>query len=203
MGVRSTTRLFACLLMLWLFSACDSFRTAGHFASGRRAFLANNHEEALGHFQKVSKNKPGYVFTASNYREGVWTYVGRCQYYLGRFADARQSLEHAIIADSDDYLARIFLGLTLARQGDGINGATEMQRGLAGLNAWIDYENSRDPSKSFWDPNREIRKEITSSLAMVSRNNPDRQKLIETVEWIGLKMEYEIEQVRRDERRAR
>lgn len=189
--------------MLWLFSACESFRTAGQFASGRRAFLAKNYEEALGHFHKVSKTKPGYVFTASNYREGVWTYIGRCQYYLGRFADARQSLEHAISADNDDYLARIFLGLTLARQEDRINGVREMERGLAGLNGWIEYENSRNPSKSLWDPNLEIRKEITSSLAMISRKEPDRQKLIELVEWIGLKMEYEIEQVRRDERRAR
>jgi hypothetical protein len=47
--------------MLWFFSACDSFRTAGQFASGRRAFLTKNYQEALGHFQKVTDKNPNYV----------------------------------------------------------------------------------------------------------------------------------------------
>jgi len=187
--------------MVWLISACDSFRTSGQFASGRRAFLVKNYEVALGNFQKVADKNPGYVFTSSNYREGVWTYLGRCQYYLGKFAEAQHSLERAVAADGDDHMARVFMGLTLARQGDDTNGFREMERGLKGLEEWIEYENSRDPAKSFWDPGHQIRKEIASGLAMIFGKTPDRHKLIESAEWIGLKMEDEIDQVRRDKRR--
>ncbi len=93
--------------MLWLFSACDSFRTAGQFASGRRAFLVKNYEEALRHFQKVADKKPDYVFTSGYFCESVWTYLGRCQYHLGKLADARFSFDRALVAVNDDYLGRV------------------------------------------------------------------------------------------------
>jgi tetratricopeptide (TPR) repeat protein len=188
--------------MIWFFSACDSFRTSGQFASGRRAFLVKNYEEALRHFQKVANKSPGYVFRSGGFRETVWTYIGRCQYQLGQLADARFSLERALAAEGDDYLARVFMGVTLARRGDDANGFREIERGLKGLLEWIEYENSRDPSESFWDPSYQIRKEITEGLAMISAKKPDRQKLIESAEWIGMKIEDEIDQVRRDKRRG-
>lgn len=187
--------------MALLNSLFQSFRTSGRFASGRRAFVAKNYEEALEHFQKVADKRSDYVFESINFRESVWTYLGRCQYYLGKLADARYSLERAIVADGDDYLAPVFMGLTLSRKGDDANGFRELGRGLKGLRDWIEYENGRDPSRSFWDPNHEIRKEIASILAMISTKTLDRQKLLESAEWIGLKMEDEIDQVRCDARR--
>ena len=96
----------------------------------------------------------------------------------------------------------MLLGLTLARQEDDANGNRQLERGLRGLNDWIEYENSRDPSKSFWDPNQQIRKEIASALAMLSGGNPDMVGVLESVEWIGLKIEDEVDQVRRDRRRG-
>jgi hypothetical protein len=111
-------------------------------------------------------------------------------------------LERALAAEGDDYLARVFMGVTLARRGDYANGFREIERGLKGLLEWIEYENSRDPSESFWDPSYQIRKEITEGLAMISAKKPDRQKLIESAEWIGMKIEDEIDQVRRDKRRG-
>jgi tetratricopeptide (TPR) repeat protein len=187
--------------MVWLFSGCDSFRTGREFASGRRAFLVKNYERALGHFRKVADKKPDYVFSSVNFREGVWTYIGRCQYHLGKLADARYSLEQAIAVNGEDYLARVFMGLTLARQGVEANGFREMARGLKGLHDWIEYENSRDPSKAFWDPEHEIRNEIARDFALLSGKEPERETLIESAEWIGQKMEDEIEHVRRQDRR--
>jgi tetratricopeptide (TPR) repeat protein len=187
--------------MALLKSLYESFRTSGQFASGRRAFLIKNYEEALGHFQKVAAKRTAYVFTSGNFRESVWSYIGRCHYCLGKFAEARHALERAMFADADDHLARIFMGLTFARQGDDANGVREMERGLKGLNEWIENENSRDASSSFWDAGQEIRKEIASCFAMISAKKRDQQNLIGSVEWIGLKMEDEIDQVRRDKRR--
>jgi hypothetical protein len=36
---------------------------------------------------------------------------------------------------------------------------------------------------------------------MISAKKPDRQKLIESAEWVGQKMEDEIDEARRQERR--
>jgi tetratricopeptide (TPR) repeat protein len=196
-------KLLAFLLMAWLISACDYFRTGGQFAAGRRAFLAKNYGAALDYFEKVAEAKPNYLFEAVNFRASVWTYLGRCQYHLDKLADARYSLERALTANGDDYLARIFMGLTLTRAGDDANGVREMERGLKGLHDWIEYENSRDPVKAFWDPRSEMRKEIGDALTIISGKKPDRQKLIASAEWIGQTMEDEIEQVRRQERRRK
>src|SRR5512145_1702941 len=113
--------------MALLNSLFQSFRISGQFVSGRRAFLVKNYEDALGHFQKVADKNPGYVFESMNLREGVWTYLGRCQYDLGKFAEARYALERDVLTDGDDFFARLFMGLTLARQDDDANGFREME----------------------------------------------------------------------------
>jgi hypothetical protein len=57
------------------------------------------------------------------------------------------------------------------------------------------------PYTAFWDPRREIRSAIEKDLDMLSSKDADRQQLISSAEWIGQKMEEEIDLVRRDEQR--
>jgi tetratricopeptide (TPR) repeat protein len=174
--------------MTWLASLLGSFRAAGLFASGRRAFLVGNYREALEHFEKLVATKPNYIFTSGNFRQGVWSYIGRCHYFLGAFAEARHGLERAIVADDHDHLARLFIGLTFARRGDYSDAARELARGIEGLGQWIENENSRDTLELPWDPTNGIRRQIIASLAMISGKQPDWPKLIESAEWIGAKM---------------
>jgi tetratricopeptide (TPR) repeat protein len=178
-----------------------SFWTAGQFASGRRAFIAGKYAEALALFQRVAAQKPDYIFSSGNFRQGLWSYIGRCHYYLGEFADARYAFERALIALHDDHLAHLSMGLTLARQRDYTNATREIVAGMEGLRNWIEDENSRDPSDAPWDPRNDIGKEIIASLAAVHDKNPDWPKLIERAEFIALKTENEIELVRRDRSR--
>ncbi len=137
------------------------------------------------------------------YKEGIWTYVGRSQYNLGRLAEARQSLEKALSIYPDDYLARIYLGLTLLRTGEDSRGLKELESGMKGLYDWLEYMNRTRPFSSFWDPLGEIRSELEKDLKMVSSKDVDRQQLIASAEWLGQKMEEEIDRVRRDEQRFR
>ena len=65
--------------------------------SGRQALLVNKPEDALGYFQQVAQINSNYIFQSGLYREGIWTYVGRSQYILGRLPEARQSLEKALL----------------------------------------------------------------------------------------------------------
>jgi tetratricopeptide (TPR) repeat protein len=196
-------KALASLLMVFFLSGCDSFKIGGQFQSGRQAFLAKNYEEALTYFQKVAQSKPDYMFESVFYRQGVWNYIGRAQYHIGKFDDARGSLERALSVYRDDHLARLYLGLTRARRGDNANGARDIQSGMKGLYDWLEYYESSRPFEAFWDPRREMRSAIEKDLAMLSANRIDEQRLMADAEWLGQRMEDEIDQVRRQESRQR
>jgi tetratricopeptide (TPR) repeat protein len=196
-------KALASLLMVFFLSGCDSFKIGGQFQSGRQAFLAKNYEEALTYFQKVAQSKPDYMFESVFYRQGVWNYIGRAQYHIGKFDDARGSLERALSVYRDDHLARLYLGLTRARRGDNANGSRDIQSGMKGLYDWLEYYESSRPFEAFWDPRREMRSAIEKDLAMLSANRIDEQRLMADAEWLGQRMEDEIDQVRRQESRQR
>ena len=94
-------------------------------------------------------------------------------------------------------MARLYLGLTRVRNGDRANGARDIETGLKGLYDWLEYYESSRPFEAFWDPQREIRSAIEKDLAMISGNRIDWQWLTANSEWLGERMEYEIDQVRR------
>jgi tetratricopeptide (TPR) repeat protein len=190
-------------VLIFLLTGCAAYQIAGQVQSGRQALLINKPEEALAYFQQAAQSNPNYIFESGLYKEGIWTYVGRSQYNLGRLAEARQSLEKALSIYPDDYLARIYLGLTLLRTGEDSRGLKELENGMKGLYDWLEYMNRTLPFSSFWDPLREIRSELEKDLKMVSNKDVDRQQLIASAEWLGQKMEEEIDRVRRDEQRFR
>ena len=193
------TGCFARLAFIFLLSGCASFQVAGLVQSGRRALLINSPEEARVYFQQAADSNPNYIFESGLFREGIWTYVGRAQYATGKLQEARQSLERALSLYKDDYLARLYLGLTLARSGDQSGGLKEIESAMKGLHDWLEYINSSRPFTAYWDPRREIRSELEKDLAMIAGKDIDWPKLIASAEWIGQKMEDEIDKVKRDE----
>lgn len=189
------------LVIYSLLIGCAAYQAAGQVQSGRQALLINKPEDALAYFQQVAQTNPNYIFQSENYREGIWTYVGRSQYSLGRLTEARQSLEKALSIYPDDYLARIYLGLTLMRSGEDSSGSKELASGMQGLYDWLEYMNRTMPFTAFWDPRGEIRSELVKDLDLLSGKEIDRPQLISSAEWIGQRMEEEIDLVRRDEQR--
>jgi tetratricopeptide (TPR) repeat protein len=196
----SRSSRLATVVYTLLLSGCASVLVSGDFQSGREALLTNNDQRALGYFQSVAEKDPNYVFVADLFREGVWTYLGRVQYKLGRYEEARQSLERALSIDPNDNLARLYLGLTLARRTNSAQGLKDIQAGLQGLYDLLEYMQASRPFTAFWDPQRQIRSEIKNELDMISGKDIDWPKLIEGAEWVGREMDEEVERVRRDER---
>jgi tetratricopeptide (TPR) repeat protein len=192
---------FGWLFLILVLIGCAAYQAAGQVQSGRLALLINKPEDALAYFQQVAQTNPNYIFQSETYREGIWTYVGRSQYSLGRLTEARQSLEKALALYPEDYLAKIYLGLTLLRSGEDSRGLKELASGMKGLYDWLDYMNRTMPFTAAWDPSREIRSEIEKDLDVISNKDLDRQQLIASAEWIGQRMEQEIDLVRRDEQR--
>jgi tetratricopeptide (TPR) repeat protein len=158
----------------------------------------------LAYFQKAAQEDPNYRYGTA-LQQGIFSYVGRSEYAIGRLPQARETLEKALSANREEDLARLYLGLTLARSGDRQRGLQEIEGGMKGIHQWLDYINEahRFSFGQFWDPANEIRSEIRQDLAMISGREFDWQKLITSGEWIGQRMEEEGDKARRDEARER
>src|SRR5262245_2448141 len=203
MKIKSSLPLFSLFVFL---SGCTSLRTVGELQYGRQALLKGSNETALGYFYSAAQRDPNYVYaTGSSPRQGVWSYVGRSEYLTGRLPQARQTLERALASNQQEDIARLYLGLTLAREGDRQRGLKEIEGGMRGINDWLDYINQaqRYSIGQYWDNGRYIRSQIQIDLAMISGKDLDWERLITDTEWLGIRMEQESDLARRQEAQAR
>jgi tetratricopeptide (TPR) repeat protein len=202
--IKSLLALFS--LFVFLAGGCMSLQTGGELQYGRQALLKGSNETALGYFYSAAQRDPNYVYaTGSSPKQGVWSYVGRSEYLTGRLPQARQTLERALSANRQEDIARLYLGLTLAREGDRRGGLKEIESGMRGINSFLDYINQaqRFSIGQYWDPGRDIRSAIQSDLAMISGKELDWQRLTADTEWLGIRMEEESDLARRQEAQAR
>jgi tetratricopeptide (TPR) repeat protein len=176
--------------------------TAGsQIQAGRMDLLYGDPNNAVVHFQRAAELDPNYLYY-SVLPQSVWTYSGRAYYASGKLPEARQALERAVSRSDQDNLGKLYLGLVLARDGDRPRGMKEIESGMRGIHDWLDYVEQHFAYSygRFWDPGREIRSEIKSDLAMISKG-VEWPKLIASSEWVGKQMEEEIDRARRDESR--
>jgi len=189
------------LCLICLMAACAAMQVAGQVQRGRSALSAKDHDVALGYFLEAAKSDPQYVYHYLGFSEGIWTYLGRAQYAAQRYGEARQSLERALAADKYDNLARLYLGLTLARGADYNAGVREITAAMKAIHEWLNYINDARRFESRWDPMREMRGAIEKEFAETPGRDIDRAQLIANAEWLGERLEREVELVREDERR--
>jgi tetratricopeptide (TPR) repeat protein len=185
------------LLISVLLSACAAIRGGGEVDQGRQALLAGNNQAALSYFQQAEQADPSYMY-GTELREGVSSYLGRAQYLTGDYAQARQTLQKALSQHRGDNVARLYLGLTLYRLGDQKAALTNIQRGMTGINNWLDYLNTNFALEfgQGWDPGGTIRAGIKSDLAMISSGKIDWPKLIADGERLGIAIEQEEQNFR-------
>jgi tetratricopeptide (TPR) repeat protein len=164
--------------------------------------MAGKAEAALAHFQRATELDRKF-FYFSTLPQSAITYTGRALYQLGRFSEARHAFEHATLEFADDSMARLYLGITLVRQGDRERGVQETTAGLRAIYQWLDYIEANLPQGVYWDINRDIRSEIERVLEQVTDRRLSAEQLIETTEWLGNRMEWEIDAARRDEQASR
>ena len=178
-------------------SACAAIRGGGDVDQGRQALLAGNNQAALGYFQQAEQADPSYMY-GTELREGVSSFLGRAQYLTGDYPQAHQTLEKALSRHRSDNLARLYLGLTLYRLGDQKAALANVQRGMEGINNWLNYlnQNFRFEFGKDWDPGGTIRAGIKSDLAMISSGKIDWPKLIADGERLGIAIEQEEQNFR-------
>ena len=190
------------LFLLVFLAGCATVQSGGELQYGRRALIEGRNEAALGYFYSAAQMDPNYVYaTGSSPKQSVWSYVGRSEYLTGRFPEARKNLERALASNQPEDITRLYLGLTLAREGDRQRGLKEIETGMRGINSFLDYINQtqRFSIGQYWDPDRDIRSAIQSDLAMISSKDIDWQKLTTDTEWLGIRMEQESDLARRQD----
>src|SRR5262245_31559920 len=77
-------------------------------------------------------------------------------------------------------------------------GAKELAAALTSIRDQLEYLDSTRQG-IFWDPNKEIRWQIQTGLSLLSAPQPDWQKVLSTSEWVGQRVEEEIDLARRGE----
>jgi len=187
-------RLFVALGFLLLFSGCVSFQVGGDIQKGRMALMYGDPNVALEHFQRAANSDPNYLLDFSIFDEGVWTYVGRAYYAMGKLPEAQKAFERARSLHRQDHLAKLYLGLVLGQDGDRPRGLKEIEAGLRGLGDWLDYVERYESEGRYWDPGLHLRKEIQRSLAMIESKNIDWSQLIAGGEQLGREFEEEIDE---------
>ena len=167
--------------------------------AGRQALLMNKPEIAVAHFQSAAERDPNATLDFGAFDQSVWTYLGRAQYLTANYSEARQSLQKALTQHPDDYIARMYLGLTLARDNDRPKALPEIASGMKGIHDRIDYiVVNRIGIGEFWDPNMEMRSEIERNLAMIDSKTINWPSLISSGERLGVQVEEEVERARND-----
>jgi tetratricopeptide (TPR) repeat protein len=194
----------ACLVVSVLLSACASFQGAGDIAQGRQALIEGNNQAALGYFQAAEQVDPNYIY-GTELQEGILSYLGRAQYLTGDYAQARSTLEKALSQDKGDNIARLYLGLTLARQGETEKGLQDIDAGMRGIYDFLDYitDSFRFSFGRDWDPGRDIRSAVEGDRAMIASGKIDWPTLIADGESIAMKIEREPDLVRQQEQHRR
>jgi len=158
----------AMLSAVMFLSGCVSIQVGGEIVRGRAQLLYGDPKVALANFQRAAELDPDYLLNLSILPEGVWTYVGRAYYATGNLPESRKALERARSRYGQDNMAKLFLGLVQARDGDRARGLKEIEAGLKGLHEWLDYVEQYHPEGRFWDNDRHLRSAIQKTLATIS-----------------------------------
>ena len=198
-----TAFLLLTILFVLSHAACKRPMTAiTEVHKGRQALIAGKAQAALAHFQRAAELDPDFLYFSTLPQSAV-TYSGRALYQLGRFSEARQAFEQATLRFVDDAMARLYLGVTLVREGHREQGLQETTAGLKAIYQWLDYIEANLPQGIYWDSNREVRSEIERVLKQITDRRWSAERVIETAEWVGNRMEWEIDAARRDEQMSR
>jgi tetratricopeptide (TPR) repeat protein len=194
MHYKSLTGYLVSLIFVF---GCGSLQVAGDVQAGRNALQIGQPEDAIAHLVRAAAQDADYKIP---YRlgENVLTYLGRAYYETSRDKDARATLEKRLSRDSGDHMARLYLGLTLLRDGDKTRGEKELQSGLKGIYDSIESLAGDPLSGPYWDPGRQIRGDIQRAMTLKS----DSAELVSLAQRIGKSVDEETDRVRRDENRT-
>ena len=112
----------------------------------------------------------------------------------GQFAPVQGTLQKALGQQKSDKLARLYLGMNKARQGDRTADLQDMQTGTKGIGATSIPVSSASLGNT--DPDQSLRKSVETNLAMMVREDVDWAMLLSNSEALALNFEQEPDRAR-------
>jgi len=203
MKIAKSTRVVGSVALVSLLAGCGpGFYAGNDVAQGRQAMFKLDYPGALGHFQSAEQIDPRYIY-GTELPEGTLSFLGRAQYLTARLEPARDTLQRAVMQHPDDNLARLYLGLTLARLGDRQAGLRDIEAGLKGIRDFLNYITSAFSGSfgQFWDPANAIRSAVAANLDMIAQESFDWPTLIANCEVIAMNFEQEPDRATHQEQR--
>jgi len=162
---------------------------------GRQELLASNPSGALAYFQRGAETNPDYLSDLPPFDEGILTYVGRAYYDMGKLTEAKKALEQAVSRYKGDYMCSLYLGLTLARQGDHQQALRYIRVGLKSLRKWLsDFERTHLEAP-YWSIHL-FEREMQRTLELTKSRKIKWEELIDRGEWLGYNLELEVDEVK-------
>ena len=132
------------------------------------------------------------------------SYLGRAQYLNGQFAQARQSLQSDLAQRSGDYIARLYLGLTLVSLGERQQGLPDIEAGMKSIRDYLNsVSNTAMDFRRYMDPSNDIRNSIAKSFAQIASGKIDWDVLNSCGAKIALAYEQEPDNARLNGLQAR
>ena len=190
-------------LVLFFLGSCVSLQVGRELQGGRTALRLGNPEAAVPHFEAVSRLNPDYITHFTLLDVGIWTYLGRAYYEAGKKEQALASFKQAKARHSEDYFARIYLGLAMSQNGQRREGTAELDAGLEKLGVWLDTLPGRAQDGQYWDPGGHLQRGIAETRGLLQAERIDWARVDENVQWLGVNFDEEIEEVRREKDRER
>ena len=192
------------LPFLFFLTACASMQVAREVQSGRMALRLTDPKTAISHFEEAARLNPDYITDFTPLKIGIWTYLGRAYYEAGDREKALAILKRARERHtSDDYVAPLYLGLLMVQDGSRSEGAKLIEEGLKDLHAWLETLPSAIEEGRYWDPGKRLMKTMSQTLEMLQAKETDWKGVTENVQWLGQKLDEEIEEVRKQKARER
>ncbi|HEU4341898.1 MAG TPA: tetratricopeptide repeat protein [Candidatus Binatia bacterium] len=179
-------------------ASCTAVQIAQDVQQGRNALHIGHPAAAVSYLRRAADLDPNY-HAPDVLGEAVLTYLGRAEYESGNFSEAQTVLAKALAVNQQDHTALLYSGLTQLRNGDRARGRRDVESGLKGIHARLESLASSPYRGIYWDPGREIRSEIQRALG----GKLESAELVSMAEWVGRKVEDEVNIARRDELRDR
>ncbi len=186
------------LIFPFLLGGCATLEVAREVQSGRRAMQLGNPKAAIRHFEAAAQLDPDYITDFTILDIGIWSYAGMAYYEVGEREKALASFKKAKQRHSDDYFARIFLGLMVSQNGQSREGRAELVDGLKGLGHWLETVPDQTRRGMLWDPGNYLAKGIAQTLTMLEAEEINRRAITENVVWLARNFDEEIDEVKTD-----
>jgi len=162
------------LLIAGCTHAIPRFGIGGRYAEGKAEVTKSrggNLDRAILSLEAVVRQDPTY--------EDSLTLLGRAYYKKGRYGDARQILERALVVNKEDEIAWLALGLAQMRLGEDQKGL-ETVKGALTLLGQAMKDGYRDYPE--WDLNRVVRTSLRRSVVQATKGLEEKNDLIRSLE---------------------